>query len=521
MERQDSERAWPDRAVVVVHGIGEQRRGATLEALVRALRRNGASVPEPVEERAPFATPLPQEALRVSRAGVVADVYEVYWAPLTARKTTARAVLWWLLRATFIQGSRMTRPSRKTLWDAITAVVAVTLVTALLLFAVMSVGNLSAQVSLCHPEKNAAQAQPPLAGCELAPEQRNVAGESVTAGWHRQVAAVFGSIKASLAIQDRPFGDLSPSHAGKVLELIPVRSWFYMMLVAFLFAQLVFRLAQITQAVVQGRSRLRHNNIRRQLVLLAILGISLFVAMQVLAPVLIAFIVVLVVTTGVLRVGRTFLAESLGDVQVYAERDENNEHYAAREAVLAEAEKTFALVSARDYREIVVLGHSLGSVIAFTALDRLRRRVPELLPRIQAFVTFGSALEKVRFFFERRKHADETAGARLVRPAHEIAGDRVWLNLWYENDVVANPITTFDSESSSHKDYRFRDLPPFADLIDEARRHLVVNISFGYPITRLPLVWTHSRYWGDASVTKLITDLALGPERNPPVAAER
>ncbi len=510
--------------MVVVHGIGEQRRGATHESIVRAFRRHGAGPPEPVEESLPFEKPLPQDALRISRGGVTADVYEVYWAPLTARKTTARSVLWWLLRTTFLPGSRMTRPSRKTLWDAGAAVVAVTLVSAVVLGAAMSVGNLSSQVAVCHPSRTEQAGASPTTpapdptpsprvplGCELPPEQRNTAGESVTAGWHAQVAAVFGAIANSIELQDRPFSEMSPAHAARVLDLIPLSSWFMMMLIAFLLAQTVYRLAQIAAAAIQGGRGVRRNNLRRQVVLLVLLLLALFFAIQVIPPVLIAFILVVVVTAAILRVGRTFLAESLGDVQIYAERDENNEHYAAREAVLAEAEKTFALVAERDYAHLVVIAHSLGSVIAFTALDRLRRRIPELLPRIDAFVTFGSALEKVRFFFERRKQADEAASQRLVRPARGIAENRVWLNLWYKNDVVANPITTFDSETAKHKDYRHGAEPPFERLLEEARRHLVVNISYGYPVTWLPLAWTHSRYWGDPSIMGLVTDVALPP----------
>lgn len=494
---------WPDRAVVVVHGIGEQRRGSTLEALVRAFRRGGAGPPEPVEDPKPFGESLPKAALRVTRGNSTADVYEVYWAPHTARKTTSRSVLWWLFRTTFIPGARLKKASPKTWWDVATAVVALTAVTVLLLYALTSLGNLSAQV--------ACQADPEVK-CELSPEERKITGPEVTGGWHRQVGAVFSALAESVTLTNRPLAEISPSHAAEVLNLIPLHYWLLMMVVAFLLAQFFFRLTQVIGSLVQGRRQFTANHLNAQLWTLVGLMIGLGLVVQLLAPVVVAFVLVVVLVTTVLRAGSRFLAESLGDVQVYAERDENGEHFEARERVLQEAEDTFALIAAREYQQIVVIGHSLGAVIAFTALDRLGHRIPELLPRVEAFITFGSALEKVRFFFERRKEADAKAEDRLVRPAQRIAEGKVWLNLWYANDVVANPITTFDSGSARHKNYHHKELPALGRLLDEAKRHLVININYGYPISRLPIVWTHSRYWGDASVVELLTNVALPTE---------
>lgn len=499
--RGKTDQDWPDRAIVVVHGIGEQRRGSTLEALVRAFRRGGAGEPVPVVDPKPFGETLPKPALRVTRDQTTADLYEVYWAPHTARKTTARSVLWWLFRTTFIPGARLKHPSLKTWWDIGTALVAVVALSLLLLYALTSLGNLSAQVA-CRAD--------PKVTCELPPEERKITGPEVTAEWHRQLGAVFGAVKDSLTLTNRPLAEISPSHVAEVLNLIPVRYWLLMMAVAFVLAQFFYRLIQVLGAFVRGRQQFAENHFTAQLWVLGGLIGAFVLLIQMLAPVVVAFVLVVVLVTTILRAGSRFLAESLGDVHVYAERDENSEHYQARERVLEEAEDTFALIATRRYEHIVVIGHSLGSVIAFTALDRLGQRVPELLPRIDAFITFGSALEKVRYFFERRKEADSHAAERLVEPAQRISKGKIWLNLWYANDVVANPITTFDSDHARHKNYRHKQLPDeLATLLQEARKHLVVNIDYGYPISRLPIVWTHSRYWGDASVVELLTDVAL------------
>lgn len=84
------EMVWPERAIVVVHGIGEQRRGNTLDAFVRALKRCGATDPKPIRDKRPFGEKLPQDAIRISRGREKADVYEVYWAQHT-RSTFANS----------------------------------------------------------------------------------------------------------------------------------------------------------------------------------------------------------------------------------------------------------------------------------------------------------------------------------------------------------------------------------------------------------------------------------------------
>jgi hypothetical protein len=503
LSADDSEAArWPGRAIVVVHGIGEQRRGNALDALVRGLQGCGARGAELIQESRPFGEELPSDAVRLTRAGRAADVYEVYWAPLTARKTTARSVLWWLLRASFLPGSKLRAPSAKTWWDLSAAVLATTAVAALLLYALTSVGNLSAQVA-CRGD--------PDVNCAVPGSERDVTGRNVTWGGAGQVEAVFAAIGGSLQVADRPLADFSPTHVGEALTKISTRYWLLSAVVVYVSAQALFRVSQIVVALVHGRQRYSDNKLFLQTGTFLVLLAVLFVVVQMLPPVMVAFALVFVTVGFVLRAARRFLAESLGDVQVYAERDENSEHFAAREAVLKETEKTFELIARREYQHIVVIGHSLGAVIAFTALDRLARRIPPILSRIDAFITIGTALEKVRYFFERRKEQDDEASARLVAPARNIARGRAWLNLWYSNDVVANPITTFGSEGFDSKTYKWSELPAFDDLLQEASRGLVVNIDLGYPILRFPLVWTHSRYWGDHETMRLITEVAFRP----------
>lgn len=114
----------------------------------------------------------------------------------------------------------------------------------------------------------------------------------------------------------------------------------------------------------------------------------------------------------------------LGDIAIYTTMDQKSKHFRLRQHIIAEA--TALLTSLCDeqdrdrhcamYDQIIILGHSLGSVVAYDVLNRLHvARKPEEPPavnleRVQGLVTFGSPLDKVAFFF--REHVD---GEQIIR----------------------------------------------------------------------------------------------------------
>lgn len=509
---------WADKAIVVVHGIGVQRREATLNSFISSLKKfAGVTGGRRFQEDTPFGEPLPPDAARIERNGVSADLYEVYWAPLTSRKTTARSVLWWLFRTTFVPGESWRPPSRKTLIDLVIAFIAVSFVLLTLTLGLSSLGNLTADAAKGACE----QAAGDISECEtvrkdIAPENGELTGDAVTVEGGAQLSSVISAIADSVSpgkLTNRPLKEITPTHAAEVLQEVAVWTWIVLMGVVFVTAQALYRLGQIARSMSPGSEA----PVLIQIVFFVLLCLALFALIQLVPPVLVAFTWVLVLVGFVVRRARHFLSESLGDVQVYSERDENSEHAAAREAVLGEAEKVFSILSARDYKSIVVIGHSLGSVVAFTAMDRLTRRTPDLLPRIESFITIGTALEKVRYFFE-RKNPSERSAVEIDNAAKVLSRDRVWLNLWYLNDPVANPITTFQEGKSRYVNHPWRTTPELADLLNEGREKLVANVSFGFPLTPVP-IWTHSKYWNDPPVIRLMADVALGPRAPTPGAS--
>jgi hypothetical protein len=170
----------------------------------------------------------------------------------------------------------------------------------------------------------------------------------------------------------------------------------------------------------------------------------------------------------------------LGDVQIYTTHDCNSTYYAIRGQILDAVTKgVLGPLNAVDttrtgasgepeplYEKIHVAGHSLGTTVGLDVLIRLRQLVYEgavkedAWCRIRSFTTFGTALEKTRFFFDVRNPTVNAAAMQwqndvygkyftlhrstLQRPDN--AEGIFWSNHWYFRDVVANRIVSYESD---------------------------------------------------------------------------
>ena len=86
------------------------------------------------------------------------------------------------------------------------------------------------------------------------------------------------------------------------------------------------------------------------------------------------------------------------------------------------------------YKNVVLVGHSLGSVIAYDAIDRIaladnenrlracsneeKAKIDCYEDRLKAFVTFGSPLDKVAFYFRERAAKDKYFMRQIISARH-------------------------------------------------------------------------------------------------------
>jgi len=202
---------------------------------------------------------------------------------------------------------------------------------------------------------------------------------------------------------------------------------------------------------------------------------------------------------------RKILVEYVGDVTAYVASNKVDRFDDLRAKIKALAKESLSAVfSAKtpgvdqfEYDRICVVGHSLGSVIAYDTLNRLiaddmlAGNPAHVVDRTRVLLTFGSPLDKTAFFFsvigKNTRHMREQLAA-VVQPLIEYRDirDKIeWVNVFSRNDIV----------SGSLDFYEFPEPPPVG--VSQVRR--VVNIKDEDAL--VPLV-AHIEYWTNPTVWK-------------------
>jgi hypothetical protein len=194
---------------------------------------------------------------------------------------------------------------------------------------------------------------------------------------------------------------------------------------------------------------------------------------------------------------RTLLVQYVGDVAIYVTPNKLDRFDQVRRAIKELARvSASAVYQARTeddqdflYEKVAIIGHSLGSVIAYDTLnklitdDTLAGNPLNVAERTCVFETFGSPLDKIAFFFtiqgkDRLRIREQLAS--LVQPLIQSYPDFrkfPWINVFSRNDIISGSL-------------QFYDLPD-ADLVP-AHANIVRNEPD--PDATVPLV-AHVDYW--------------------------
>lgn len=431
-------------AVVVVHGVRPHPRYATQdelgEQLAKALNRTAGATTAKGPWRSSVTYPQNQSEgtlptiTRVSRQSPNSDIYDVieaYWSPLTKHKASAFSVLSWLYRNVLVPANtdaRLETPPPKMAFDlayvggaVLLAVAFLTIASVLLVYCGLRVFGL---------------AQPSALGAD----------------WARLIvvslATALDALFSVTVIQAIWSGFRSISDASPVPERGPHRRW-----------------GAIAVLLLTGLGGIAAVSFV-PLPIGGTFGVQWEIALATLLMVLARALVV------------DFLVSFFGDVEVYSSRDENDEYYMARSRVVHIAREAIASAIAdrpfgqeRSYDRVVVMGHSLGSVIAMDAIIALHHAHKEgAVPsssweRLRSLVTYGTALEKARYFFDASMKVtlsssflawrDEIYGPLFSAKREVLDGPPGsgihWSNYWYLPDPVANPIESYRSILDVHE----------------------------------------------------------------------
>lgn len=198
------------------------------------------------------------------------------------------------------------------------------------------------------------------------------------------------------------------------------------------------------------------------------------------------------------RKAQGFLVQYLGDVAAYVSQHKLDRFKDVRDQVKACVLEVVAGVYAArrpdgafEYDEVALVGHSLGSVVAYEALNGMVNRDlmspgggSDAVGRTGLFLTFGSPLDKIAFFYGLNGSGPVHAALSAAhQPLVQDYAHRAfpWVNVYARRDVIAGALDFYDAPGQVENSVR-----------DEEDT-----------LARLPLA-AHNEYWDDVALWEIL-----------------
>jgi hypothetical protein len=139
--------------------------------------------------------------------------------------------------------------------------------------------------------------------------------------------------------------------------------------------------------------------------------------------------------------------------------------------------------TAPQYENVIVVGHSLGSVLAYDTLNALINldnvssdgQKRNVVGRTRALVTFGSPLDKTAFIFRMQAKSDEdwireqmtdSVQPLIVNYAEFRPETLTWVNIWSRMDIISGSLDYYDDPAMPP------DLPQHVqNMVDPQAKH--------------------------------------------------
>lgn len=467
-------------AVVVCHGMGQQVRFETLNDIVQVVRgearRRGEQVVDVVSRLVLFRDgngdcidQLGRVELTISGGGRpdrTVHLYEAYWAPLTEGKVVLRDVMWFLLYAGIngilaaIRGFRRLMFNR---WVDLPVRPAYT--TFLFVFAlavVLSLIVINTALGLIITSRTLTGGQP-----DSWPSPALVHAVVGDIYWAEIVAIPLALIVGMLHYARNVYVGRTRGEPRRFIIPKPVEwllvGWVWIALVATIAsaASIVYHMVVARPTVGDGVPMTRF---------IVIAGIAFL-------------------TSYILR---SFFIQYLGDVVVYLSGHAVSRFDEIRTAIQTIGVKVGrAVYGSPQYATCVLVGHSLGSVVAYDLYNRLVNEQPaarRVRERTALFLTFGSPLDKTAFVFRSQSAKDADVREALAGAIQPVIADpdnrpRRWVNVWSTLDWISGPV-----------DY-YHEPPPAPRFVENLED----------PDARIPLV-AHTHYWANSLLARTLYD---------------
>lgn len=232
---------------------------------------------------------------------------------------------------------------------------------------------------------------------------------------------------------------------------------------------------------------------------------------------------------------RLVLVQYVGDVAIYVMPYKLDAFTTLRREIKQRVyEAAKAVYSQDEYASVIVIGHSLGSVIAYDALNMLilediswkeaekskkktdkpkepdpkdskkaTKKFLNVVERTPLFLTFGSPLDKTAFVFAVQARGTSEAREALAGSVQPLIQDyryrpKRWVNIWSPWDIISGPLDLYDYPDPPPR------LPTHSQRVD--------NVPDEEATT---LLIAHTEYWENTVLVETIYDAieALDPAR--------
>jgi hypothetical protein len=189
------------------------------------------------------------------------------------------------------------------------------------------------------------------------------------------------------------------------------------------------------------------------------------------------------------------MVQYVGDVAAYVSPYKSSKFDELRKRIQQVGWDAGKLIYGLNYSRILMVGHSLGSVLAYDTLNALinfEQTGPSkpVLARTPALITFGSPLDKTAFIFRVQREdwiREQMAAAMqpLIVDYDKYRPDSfTWVNIWSRQDVVSGALDYYDRPD-----------------VDESDPRHAQNVKD--PDANIPLR-AHVQYWNNPTLRKLL-----------------
>lgn len=160
---------------------------------------------------------------------------------------------------------------------------------------------------------------------------------------------------------------------------------------------------------------------------------------------------------GLSAFARSFLINYAGDVAAYVSGSKASKFAEVRSQVQSQVGLALDHLIEEKY-EVIVLAHSLGSIVAYDVVNRSLLENDLRMHRIRAFITYGCPLDKIAYIFQTEEPYGDSVRNELIYSRQPLVQTKFrtqipWWNVQAKHDIVGGGLIYYNQVPDPKTDY--------------------------------------------------------------------